>query len=69
LDRATRVPLSPNINDDDDVLIINEDVIVTEFAPDTFAFLRALDGMDQQKIKDSLSPEFNRDSVFRAGES
>ncbi|CDW83493.1 phosphatidylinositol phosphate kinase [Stylonychia lemnae] len=61
---------SPQHNDEDeDVLIINEDVQVTEFAPDVFAFLRDLDGFDHSKIKASLSPEFNRDSVFRAGES
>lgn len=50
-------------------MIINEDVIVTEYAPDIFAFLRNLDGIDQNMIKASLSAEFNRDSVFKAGES
>lgn len=42
---------------------------ITEFAPDIFAFLRSLDGIDQNKIRESLSPELNRDSVFKAGES
>ena len=55
--------------EDEDVLIINEDVKITEFAPDVFAFLRNLDGIDNKIIKDSLSAEFNRDSVFKAGES
>ena len=55
--------------EEEDVLIINEDVKVTEFAPDCFAFLRNLDGINQDVIRDSLSPELNRDSVFKAGES
>ena len=67
--------MSPNLfkknleDDDEDVLIINEDVRVTEYAPDAFAFLRNLEGIDNDIIKESLSPELNRDSVFRAGES
>lgn len=55
--------------DEDDALIVNEDVKVTEFAPDAFAYLRDLDGIDQEKVKESLSPEYNRESVFKAGES
>ena len=48
---------------------MNEDVKVTEYAPDVFAYLRDLDGIDLPKIKESLSPEHNRDSVFKAGEA
>lgn len=44
-------------------------MIVTEFAPNAFAFLRSLDGINHQDVKDSLSPELNRDMVFKAGES
>jgi hypothetical protein len=51
------------------VLVINEEVIVTEFAPKAFAFLRSLDDITQYSIKESLSPEANRDMVFKAGES
>ena len=54
---------------DEEVLIINEDVSVIEYAPTVFAFLRQLDGIDKNIVKESLSPEANRDSVFKAGES
>ena len=64
------IPESPRrLEEDEDVLIINEDVTVTELCPDVFAFLRSLDGIDNNMIRASLSAEFNRDSVFRAGES
>ena len=53
----------------EELLIINEDILVTEFAPDAFAYLRTLDGIGMDAIKESLSPEANRDSVFKAGES
>jgi len=49
--------------------IINEDIVVEEYAPDVFAHLRAMDGIDKNLIKSSLSPKFNRDMVFKAGES
>ena len=55
--------------EEEDVIIINETVKVKEYAPDSFAFLRNLDEIDQNVIIDSLSPEKNRDSVFKAGES
>ena len=51
------------------MIIINETVKITEYAPDCFAYLRTLDGINQDVIKESLSPEHNRDSVFKAGES
>jgi len=54
---------------EEDVLVINEDVIVTEYAPDAFAFLRQLDGINSDFVKESLNPEANRDMVFKAGES
>ena len=49
--------------------IINEDIQVEEYAPDVFAHLRQMDGIDKNIIKMSLSPKFNRDMVFKAGES
>lgn len=55
--------------EDDEMLVINEDVKVTEYAPDVFAFLRQLDNIDHNIVKESLSAEVNRDSVFNAGES
>ena len=44
-------------------------VRVTELAPDVFAYLRKLDGIDQQKIYDSLAPVKNLKAAKRAGES
>jgi len=49
--------------------MLNEDVLVTEYAPDVFAFLRAMDGYDNDSIKKSLHPDNNKKSVFKAGES
>lgn len=34
-----------------------------------FSFLRKIDNIDNQIVRDSLSPDANRDSVFKAGES
>ena len=48
---------------------ITEDIEVTEYAPDVFAFLRKKDGYDNTILKESLKPEANRDMVFKAGES
>ena len=53
----------------ENVLVINEDVQITEYAPRAFAFLRSLDEISNDDIKKSLSPELNRDMVFKAGES
>ena len=50
-------------------LVINEDIEVTEYSPDVFAFLRQKDGYDNDTIKQSLDPEVNRSMVFKAGES
>lgn len=55
--------------EDEEVLVINEDVHVTEYAPYAFNFLRTLDDIDNQTVRESLSPDANRDSVFKAGES
>lgn len=49
--------------------MINEDIIVTEYSPDVFAFLRALDGYNNDILRESLNPEANRKMVFKAGES
>ena len=50
-------------------LVINEDIVVTEYAPDVFAFLRQRDGYDNSILKESLDPDVNRSMVFKAGES
>jgi 1-phosphatidylinositol-4-phosphate 5-kinase len=49
-------------------LVINEDIQVTEYAPDVFAFLRQKDGYDNSVLRDSLHPEANKKMVFKAGE-
>lgn len=53
----------------DNKLVINEDIEVTEYAPDVFAFLRQKDGYNNEILKESLDPEVNRKMVFKAGES
>jgi hypothetical protein len=55
--------------EEEEDLIINEDIKVIEFAPDIFTFLRRIDNVDHESILKSLHPDFNRESVFRAGES
>lgn len=55
--------------EDEEKLIINEDISITEYAPDVFAYLRRLDGIDSDVIKESLSTDKNREMVFKAGES
>ena len=54
---------------DDGKLIINEDIQVTEYAPDVFAFLRQKDGYSNEVLRQSLNPEANKKMVFKAGES
>lgn len=54
---------------EDDRLVINEDIYITEYAPDVFAYLRKLDNIDNSVIQDSLSTDKNREMVFKAGES
>lgn len=43
---------------DEDSIIIDRDIVCTEFAPDIFAHLRYLDGYtDNDILKESLAPE------------
>jgi len=61
-------------NDEKSLLVINEDMVVTEYAPDVFAYLRNLDFPSteynaEEIFKQSLNPEENKDMVFKAGES
>ena len=49
--------------------MLNEDICVTEYGPDAFAFLRMIDGYTNEVLKESLDSEFNKDMVFKAGES
>lgn len=53
----------------DKKLVINEDIMVVEYSPDVFAFLRERDGFDNDILRDSLRPDANMSAVFRAGES
>jgi hypothetical protein len=53
----------------DEKLIINEDIQITEWCPDVFAYLREKDGFTNQILHESLNPEVNKDMVFKAGES
>lgn len=65
-----QIPMELHHSDTCDTdLIINEDVTVTEYASDCFGFLRQIDKIDFQMIKESLNTELNRDQVFKAGES
>jgi hypothetical protein len=52
-----------------EALTINEDIEVTEYAPDVFSFLRQKDGFENEDLALSLNPESNKDKVFKAGES
>ena len=52
-----------------EALTINEDIVVTEFAPDVFSFLRQKDGYTNKTLELSLDPEKNKEKVFKAGES
>lgn len=61
-------------NDEKNLLVINEDMVVTEYAPDVFAYLRNMDfpkeDYDAPEIfKQSLNPEDNKEMVFKSGES
>ena len=42
-----------------EALTINEDILVTEYAPDVFSFLRMKDGYSNKTLEDSLNPEKN----------
>lgn len=56
------------LEDDENTLIINENVIITEVMPYVFAKIRDNDRITNTMIKKSLSPEFNREQAFNAGE-
>jgi len=53
----------------EEILTINEDIVVTEYAPDVFSFLRQKDGYTNKTLEHSLDPEKNKEKVFKAGES
>jgi hypothetical protein len=67
--KSTLKERAQDVLDRNKYTIINEDIVVEEYAPDVFAHLRAMDGIDDKLIKSSLSPKFNREMVFKAGES
>ena len=52
-----------------DILTINEEVTIYEYAPKKFQDIRNNDQIDKNIIKHSLSPKLNRDQAFKAGES
>jgi 1-phosphatidylinositol-4-phosphate 5-kinase len=68
-DHDLKIPMKIDMTEEEEILVINEDVRVTEYAPEVFGFLRHLDNIDKNIVKESLSAEKNRDSVFKAGES
>jgi 1-phosphatidylinositol-4-phosphate 5-kinase len=45
-----------------------DDIFVTEFAPNVFAFLRLLDGYDQKDLAQSLDINANTENIKKAGE-
>jgi 1-phosphatidylinositol-4-phosphate 5-kinase len=51
-------------------IMIDKDIKVIEFAPDVFAYLRDLDGYNNNSLKESLKPtiEGNVNNMFKAGE-
>jgi hypothetical protein len=49
-------------------LVIREDISVKELAPKIFSIIRNREDITNDNIKNSLSPELNRDMVFKAGE-
>jgi 1-phosphatidylinositol-4-phosphate 5-kinase len=50
-------------------MVINEDVIITEYAPAIFNEIRLFDHLSSKDILESLNTEDNRESVFKAKES
>jgi hypothetical protein len=50
-------------------LVINETVRITEYAPAIFDKIKKQDGITAEAIRMSLAPKYNRDAVFKAGES
>ena len=52
-----------------DKLVIEKPVYVDAYFVDSFAKLRAADGISSEQIMQSLSPVVNRSNVFKAGEA
>lgn len=65
----TKSDMAKTESEIDKKLVINEDISVIEYSPDIFAFLREKDGFSNEILKESLDPEKNKKSVFKAGES
>ena len=55
--------------EEEDTLILQERIRVVELAPKIFSIIRSRDGITNQDVIDSLSPEFNSKNVFKAGKS
>jgi hypothetical protein len=55
-------------NAEKDTLMINENISIEELAPKIFSIIRNKENITGENIIDSLSPEANRDMVFKAGE-
>ena len=51
------------------ILTINEDVKITEFAPSIFNAIRKMDNITSAMIEESLSTEANAQQLFKASES
>lgn len=45
-------------------MLINEDMQITEWSPDVFAYLRTRDGYTNQILYDSLRPEANKKKIL-----
>lgn len=78
-DKGGHTTTSSEYNKEDDLveekeegenkIIINEMVEIIEHAPVAFQQIKEWDGIKNEDIKLSLHPDFNRDNVFKAGES
>ena len=55
--------------EDNDIVRLKERIRVEELAPKIFSILRDRDDITNEDIISSLSPEFNRNNAFEAGES
>ena len=49
--------------------MVRQSLLVTEIAPSIFSYLRTLDGITRDDIKESLDIEKNLKAIFAAGES
>lgn len=50
-------------------MVINEDVMIVEYAPAIFDQVKQFDGITPEQVRKSLSTDANRDSIFKAKES